>query len=109
MLKMGALQMFVLIMCICKPAFSNKFYDLKATDIHGLDVNFDTFKGKALLIVNVASECGFTDSHYRELQRIQDILGFDDHFFVLGFPCNQFGGQEPGDEVAIDEFVRENY
>ena len=46
---------------------------------------------------------------YRELQRLQDVLGFDDHFHVLGFPCNQFGGQEPGDEVVIDEFARSNY
>ena len=46
-------------------------YDLKAVDIHGLEVNFNAFRGKVLLIVNVASECGFTDSHYRELQRLQ--------------------------------------
>ena len=46
---------------------------------------------------------------YRELQRLQDVLGFDDHFYVLGFPCNQFGGQEPGDEAVIDEFARSNY
>ena len=88
---------------------SSSLYDQKADDINGLEVDFGVFKGKVLLIVNVASECGFTDSHYKDLQRISDILGHDDHFEVLGFPCNQFGGQEPGDEAQIDEFVRTNY
>ena len=88
---------------------STSLYDQKADDINGLEVDFSAFKGKVLLIVNVASECGFTDSHYKDLQRISDILGHDDHFEVLGFPCNQFGGQEPGDEAQIDEFVRTNY
>ena len=88
---------------------SLSLYDQKADDINGLEVDFGVFKGKVLLIVNVASECGFTDSHYKDLQRISDILGHDDHFEVLGFPCNQFGGQEPGDEAQIDEFVRTNY
>ena len=109
-----------------------EFYDLKATDIYGMDVDFQKFKGKVLLIVNVASQCGFTDSHYRDLQKMQvsqpflvknilrifylfinsifqDILGNDDHFLVLGFPCNQFGQQEPDDNAAIDEFVKTNY
>ena len=52
-------------------AFCNSIYDFKATDIQGLDVDFNHFRGKVMLIVNVASECGFTDSHYRELQRLQ--------------------------------------
>lgn len=77
-------------------------YDLKAADIFGLDVDFQRFRGQVLLIVNVASQCGYTESHYQDLQRIQDILGNDDFFSVLGFPCNQFGEQEPEDEAAID-------
>jgi len=92
----------VLVLCLFQNVLCSSIYDFKAVDIHGLEVDFDRFRGKVLLIVNVASECGFTDSHYRELQRIQDVLGFDDHFHVLGFPCNQFGGQEPGDEAIID-------
>jgi len=99
----------LLVFHIFQTVLCSSIYDFKAVDIHGLEVDFDRFRGKVLLIVNVASECGFTDSHYRELQRIQDVLGFDDHFYVLGFPCNQFGGQEPGDEATIDEFVRTNY
>merc|ERR1712001_747947 len=107
--KMKSLWLFILLStCHCQ-VLCTSIYDLKAVDIHGLEVNFNRFRGKVLLIVNVASECGFTDSHYRELQRLQDVLGFDDHFHVLGFPCNQFGGQEPGDEASIDEFVRTNY
>lgn len=50
---------------------TKEFYDLKATDIYGMDVDFQKFKGKVLLIVNVASQCGFTDSHYRDLQKMQ--------------------------------------
>merc|ERR1712062_427859 len=99
----------LLVFHIFQTVLCSSIYDFKAIDIHGLEVNFNRFRGKVLLIVNVASECGFTDSHYRELQRLQDVLGFDDHFHVLGFPCNQFGGQEPGDEASIDEFVRTNY
>lgn len=103
------MKAFLLPFLIISQALCSSIYDLEATDIHGLEVNFNRFHGKVLLIVNVASECGFTDSHYRELQRLQDVLGFDDHFYVLGFPCNQFGGQEPGDEAVIDEFARSNY
>ena len=103
-------HLFLLLLSIVTLVTSNSsLYDQKAIDINGLEVDFNVFKGKVLLIVNVASECGFTDSHYKDLQRIVDILGHDDHFQVLGFPCNQFGGQEPGDEAAIDEFVRTNY
>ena len=103
------MKAFLLPFLIISQALCSSIYDLTATDIHGLEVNFNRFHGKVLLIVNVASECGYTDSHYRELQRLQDVLGFDDHFYVLGFPCNQFGGQEPGDEAVIDEFARSNY
>ena len=103
-------HLFLLLLSIVTLVTSNSsLYDQKAIDINGLEVDFNVFKGKVLLIVNVASECGFTDSHYKDLQRIVDILGHDDHFQVLGFPCNQFGGQEPGDEAAIDEFVRTTY
>lgn len=47
-------------------------------------------------MVNVASECGFTDTHYRELSRLYDLMRASGNFEVLAFPCNQFGGQEPG-------------
>ena len=102
-------HLLLLLSIVTLVTSNSSLYDQKAIDINGLEVDFNVFKGKVLLIVNVASECGFTDSHYKDLQRIADILGHDDHFQVLGFPCSQFGGQEPGDEAAIDEFVRTNY
>ena len=61
----------LLVFHIFQTVLCSSIYDFKAVDIHGLEVDFDRFRGKVLLIVNVASECGFTDSHYRELQRIQ--------------------------------------
>ncbi|XP_071073537.1 glutathione peroxidase 7 isoform X1 [Dasypus novemcinctus] len=60
------------------------------------------------LVVNVASECGFTDQHYRALQQLQRDLG-PNHFNVLAFPCNQFGQQEPGSNKEIETFVRRTY
>ncbi|CAB4063226.1 gpx [Lepeophtheirus salmonis] len=66
------------------------------------------FYGKAVLLVNSASECGYTDSHYRDLYRLQDILG-DRYFRVIVYPCNDFGKQEPGSEKVIKDFIWWNY
>lgn len=60
------------------------------------------------LVVNVASECGFTEEHYKDLQPLQRDFG-PYHFNVLAFPCNQFGQQEPGSDKEIDSFVRRVY
>uniref|UniRef100_A0A2K5Y516 Glutathione peroxidase n=1 Tax=Mandrillus leucophaeus TaxID=9568 RepID=A0A2K5Y516_MANLE len=60
------------------------------------------------LVVNVASECGFTDQHYRALQQLQRDLG-PHHFNVLAFPCNQFGQQEPDSNKEIESFARRTY
>ncbi|KAK9519753.1 hypothetical protein VZT92_022462 [Zoarces viviparus] len=60
------------------------------------------------LVVNVASECGFTEEHYEDLQQLQRDFG-PYHFNVLAFPCNQFGQQEPGSDKEIDSFVRRVY
>lgn len=60
------------------------------------------------LVVNVASECGFTEEHYKDLQQLQRDFG-PYHFNVLAFPCNQFGQQEPGSDKDIDSFVRRVY
>lgn len=59
--------------------------------------------------MNVASLCGYTDSTYKALKRLQDILGFGDKFNVLAFPCNQFGDQEPYDDETILNFATSNY
>uniref|UniRef100_A0AAZ1X665 Glutathione peroxidase n=1 Tax=Oreochromis aureus TaxID=47969 RepID=A0AAZ1X665_OREAU len=63
---------------------------------------------KVSLVVNVASECGFTEEHYKQLQQLQRDFG-PYHFNVLAFPCNQFGQQEPGSDKEIDSFVRRVY
>ena len=60
------------------------FYKLKAKDTYGKLVKFKEFKGKVLLVVNVASQCGFTDGHYRALKKLHDILGFEGKFNILG-------------------------
>jgi glutathione peroxidase len=82
-------------------------YDFTATSLAGEDVALKRFEGQVLLIVNTASACGFTPQ-YRGLEALQKQLG-PRGFFVLGFPCNQFGRQEPGDAKAIGEFCASNY
>jgi glutathione peroxidase len=77
-------------------------YNFTAKNIDGEDVNLSEYKGKVLLIVNTASECGFT-SQYEGLQEIFAKYK-DQGFEVLAFPCNQFGGQEPGEGKDIKEF-----
>jgi len=82
------------------------FYDLKAPLPNGETYDFSTLKGKVVLIVNTASACGFTPQ-YSGLQSIQDKFG--DKVVVLGFPCNQFGGQEPGSDADVAEFCTRNH
>ena len=82
-------------------------YDITVDDIHGKPVKLSTYKGKVLLIVNTASECGFTPQ-YKGLEALYEKF-HDKGLEVLGFPCNQFGAQEPGDEKAIEQFCELNY
>ncbi len=84
-----------------------KIYDFKAKDISGEEVGLDEYQGKVLLIVNTASKCGFTPQ-YEDLQKLYDMYN-DQGFEVLGFPCNQFMAQEPGDNDAIESFCKLNY
>ena len=77
-------------------------YDIPVRTIDGRETTLAEFKGKALLIVNTASECGYTPQ-YEGLEALQTKLG-DKGFTVLGFPCNQFGGQEPGSDQEIAQF-----
>jgi len=83
-------------------------YDFSAYDINGNLVDFKQFIGKTCLIVNVASEWGFTDREYKQLQKIYEKYK-DNGFVVLAFPCNQFGEQEPGSNQEIKKFVKEKY
>jgi len=82
-------------------------YDINVTTIDGKKVDLAKYKGKVLLIVNVASECGYTDQ-YKALQALYAKHG-QDGLAVLAFPCNDFGGQEPGNEEAIKKFAKKNY
>lgn len=77
-------------------------YDYSAKGINDKDVPLSEYKGKVLLIVNVASKCGFTPQ-YDGLEKLYEKYK-DQGFSVLGFPCNQFGGQEPGNESDIKSF-----
>ena len=81
--------------------------DFQATSIDGRDVDLGDYEGQVVLVVNTASQCGFTPQ-YKGLQELQDAYG-DRGFTVLGFPCDQFGHQEPGDEDEIASFCERNY
>jgi glutathione peroxidase len=82
-------------------------YDFQADAIKGEKVDLSMYRGKALLIVNVASRCGFTPQ-YQGLESLYEKYK-DQGFLVLGFPCNQFGSQEPGTEDEIKNFCEMNY
>lgn len=82
-------------------------YDFKPVRLDGTEVCLDAYRGQVLLIANTASACGFTPQ-YAGLETLYRKFK-DRGFTVLGFPCNQFGGQEPGDAAAIDRFCQTNY
>jgi glutathione peroxidase len=82
-------------------------YDFQAKSLAGEDIPLKRFEGQVLLIVNTASACGFTPQ-YRGLEALYQTL-HPRGFSVLGFPCNQFGNQEPGDAKQIEQFCSTNY
>jgi len=82
-------------------------YNIDVKDSANNNLNMSEFAGKTLLIVNVASKCGLTPQ-YEGLQKLYDDFK-DRNFMILGFPCNQFGGQEPGTDQEIGEFCDINY
>jgi len=81
--------------------------DFKAAAIDGTETDLATYEGEVVLVVNTASQCGLT-GQYAGLQELHDTYS-DRGFTVLGFPCNQFGEQEPGDETAIAAFCDRTY
>ncbi|KAK8660846.1 hypothetical protein V6N13_051754 [Hibiscus sabdariffa] len=87
-----------------RAATDKTLYDYTVKDIDGKDTPLSKFKGKVLLIVNVASKCGLTTSNYSELSHIYDKYK-NQGFEILAFPCNQFGGQEPGSNDQIKKFA----
>lgn len=82
-------------------------YDFSAETLTDGEISLKDFQGKVLLIVNTASACGFTPQ-YKGLEALHEALSLRG-FAVLGFPCNQFGGQEPGNAKQIKEFCASNY
>lgn len=83
------------------------FFDLKATKNDGTELAFDSLRGKKLIIVNVASACGFT-GQYAPMQELYNEFG-GENFELLAFPCNDFGAQEPGSAEEIQQFCEVNY
>ena len=83
------------------------FYDFKVTDINGEEFDFASLKGKRVLIVNTASECGYT-KQYAPLEELFKKYG-GEKFTIIGFPANDFGGQEPGSDKEIASFCEKNF
>ncbi len=86
---------------------SADIYSFKTRTLDGKELDFSQFEGKLLLIVNTASQCGFT-SQYAGLERLYRDYR-EKGLVVVGFPCNQFGAQEPGDASQIGAFCQQNY
>ncbi len=86
---------------------SNSFYNFSAKTLQGKEISMDTYKGKVVLVVNTASKCGFTPQ-LEGLEKLNQQFK-DKGLVILGFPCNQFGNQEPGDEKSISEGCVINY
>ena len=85
---------------------NQSFYKLEINSISGEKINLANFKGKKILFVNVASECGFTPQ-YEGLQELYEL--YKDKLMIIGVPSNQFGGQEPGTATEIQSFCKLNY
>jgi glutathione peroxidase len=86
---------------------AGSIYDIAVKDIDGKDITLAAYKGKVVMIVNVASHCGYTPQ-YKSLEAVYKKYK-DQGFVVLGFPCNQFGGQEPGTNEEIKQFCSSKY
>ena len=86
---------------------TKNIYQFSCEDSSGQNVDLSDFRGKTLLIVNTASQCGFTPQ-YKGLEQLQNKFS-NEEFSVLAFPCNQFGGQEPGSNKEIKEFCETNF
>jgi glutathione peroxidase len=100
------MKTLILILSLMISASTSSIYDFKMNSIDGQPIDFSKYKGKNLLIVNVASKCGFTPQ-YADLEKLHETYG--DKVVVLGFPANNFKGQEPGTNLEIAEFCKQNY
>ena len=87
--------------------YQKLFFELSIKDINGNELSFSEYRNKTILLVNVASKCGFT-KQYTELQKLYDLYK-DKGLVVIGIPSNQFGGQEPGSNEEIKKFCETNF
>ena len=108
MLHMKTFALFAALLAMTTiAATAQSLYDIKLKDIDGKDTTLAAYKGKAVLIVNVASKCGYT-KQYSGLEATYQKYK-DQGFAILGFPCNQFNGQEPGTNEEIKQFCSSKY
>ena len=107
-LKINILIFFIMFSFLNNSKAENKsFYDLSINSIDGNEIKFSNFKDKSILLVNVASNCGFT-KQYEDLQKLYELYK-SNGLIVLGVPSNQFGNQEPGGEKEIKNFCETNF
>jgi glutathione peroxidase len=98
---------FLIFLFFVSSLSASEFYKFKAKDIKGKDVDFSKYKGSPVLIVNVASQCGYT-GQYKNIENLNKEFGTKG-LKIIGFPSNDFGGQEPGTDSEIAEFCKTNY
>jgi len=91
------------------PTKAASIYDFSAVDIHGNQIKLDKYRGHVCIIVNVASRWGKTDVNYKQLVEIYSKYSEAAGLRILAFPCNQFGGQEPGTDLEIKKFAEDRY
>lgn len=103
----ATLLLFALTLNMNAQQNQKSFYDFTVTDINGKAFSMSSLKGYKVMIVNVASKCGYTPQ-YEELQKLYDRYK-DNNFVIVAFPANNFGNQEPGTNAEIKEFCRVNY
>jgi glutathione peroxidase len=100
------MKLFTLLLSLMLVTAADSIYDFKMNSIDGESIDFARYKGKNLLIVNVASKCGYTPQ-YADLEKLHEM--YSDKVVVLGFPANNFGSQEPGSNDEIAQFCQKNY
>jgi glutathione peroxidase len=100
------MKAIILTMLLSSFLLAGSIYDFKVPGLDGGEIDFAQYKGKKILIVNTASRCGYTPQ-YEDLQKLYDQ--YKDKLVIIGFPANNFGGQEPGSNEEIGEFCKKNY
>lgn len=100
------MKTFLLTLFLSATLSGSSIYDFKVPGLDGSDIDFSAFKGKKIMIVNTASQCGNTPQ-YRDLEALYEK--YKDKLVIVGFPANNFGAQEPGSNTEIKEFCTKNY